>query len=221
MTLSSSPESFAKFNVTALVRKLIDAGAPILTGDGAPTSGLAGTFSDYPISQGCIYIDITVGALYMNHGDVDDPSWILIGTAGGFNIPGRSSFSLVRGTFDASVNELSGSHAFLDNAGAPITFSNRTQILFGWIDTQIALTSGGATQVGLGTTFGPDDIQAAVTIAGVPWTLNEHPVSGPNDWNDPSLYLGITAEESLLYTITGADLTGGQFDVFLYYVQYE
>ncbi len=222
MPLSSGPESFGKLNVMAMVRKLIDAGAPILTGDGPPVSGTSGTFSDYPVSQGAIYIDIIAGALYMNHGPENTPAWVLIGTAGGFNIPGKSSFSLMRGSFDASVNDVSiGIHNFLDGAGSPITLFDRTHVLFGWVDTRIALTSGGAAVVGLGTSEEPTDLQTEVTIAGVPWTINEHPIDGPDDWNDPSVYVRIQTDAFLTYSIDGADLTGGKFDVFLYYVQYE
>jgi len=219
MPLSSGPESFGKFNVLAMIAKLIDVGAPILTGEGVPASGTSGKFAD--TSQGAVYIDVSVGALYMNHGSLGSPIWVLVGTAGGFNTIGKSSFTIIRGHFNAAVHDTSvGIHPFLDGSGSPIPVFNRSHVLFAWIDVQTALAGGGAS-VAIGSTLEPTDIQSSTVITGVPWTVGDHPVSGPNDWNTPASFTRFQSDANFAYTILDAPLTGGHFDVFCYYTQYE
>jgi len=221
MTLSSGPESFGIFNTLATVAKLIDVGAPIITGVGPPISGTSGTLAK--TAQGCVYIDISVGSLYMNHGPQNDPSWILIGTAGGFNSQGHSSFTLLRGHFDASIHETSvGVHNFLDAGGSPIPVFNCSHVLFAWIDTRISVVSaGGGGELSLGTSEEPTDIQSEVGTGFVPWNVGINPVDLPNDWNNASKFVRFQADGFLAYFVINAPIIAGQFDVFCYYVQYE
>lgn len=66
--------SFAQGNPLAMIRKLVDDGAFVLTNAGAPTDGTSGTFAGFA-GIGSLLLDTTNGVVYVNGGTKASPTW--------------------------------------------------------------------------------------------------------------------------------------------------
>lgn len=73
-------DSFVPINIFAMIRQLVNVGAPIVTNAGAPTSGTTGTYVG-TAGKGAILLDYTNGAAYINTGTIGSPTWTILASS--------------------------------------------------------------------------------------------------------------------------------------------
>lgn len=219
--LSSDALSFGRLNVLAMIRHLIEIGAPILTFDGVPPSGGSGVgfgADNNQVSTGAICIDTANGDVYVNQGVTGTPLWQLIGLGGG--ALGQTNSPMIHARFNEDDDEDSvGTHNFRVG-DSDIIIPEGAIIILGILDVQDALTSGGAATVSLGVDGSPANIQSAAAISGLPWDGSgpQAIVDGPDNMVTPANYVKTTSESPLTYTIGVDSITSGRFDLFLYWL---
>jgi len=195
---------FARGNVTAMVRDLLDKESPIVPVQGAPTSntlvGLAG--------KGTVALDIINGTAYINTGTKDVPFWQVIG--------GRHQEQTQHFELDVVKNPSLGIVG-LNRLGAflpqnAICFRSVMIVEQGFIPANVTI---GFNFVGLAATP-PTTILTAVTQA------NTGVVASDVQINNDGTYI-VTAEEDQedreLFTSIGvANATVGRIEGFFTYV---
>ena len=204
--------------MAAMIRKLLDDDAPILTLNGPPVSGTSGSYATYPVGKGALLLDISSGVLYINTGSVGSPAWSEIPNHS--SGPGLGLMRTAVGSFDVNIDNVStGTHPFVDRTPEqnPIAIPAGGVAVFGIIETTVALTGNGGTS-DIGLALNSNVVQASVNEGLVPWTLGFHNTSAISTWLSPS-YLKMT-NGLLEYNIGGFPLLTGQFDVhYLYFTE--
>ncbi len=71
--------SWTPINIFAMIRALVNNGCPLLTNNGAPTSGASGTYNGQA-GLGTLLIDFATPNLYINTGTLASPTWTLFTT---------------------------------------------------------------------------------------------------------------------------------------------
>ena len=215
MTLSSGPKSFGKLNVLAMVRKLIDDEAPILTLRGAPVSGVSGSFAEYPVGGGALLVDVENSTLYINKGTVGNPIWSEVPDEGGGS-DGLGVMRVAKVNFDQTIDvDIVGTHPFKNRAtGADIAIPTGSIILFGVINTTIQIVGAGSGTLGLsiqGTV-----VQNPISYGLQPWIVGTFNASEMDSWLAASFVIATTG--ILQYNIALFDILDGNFDVYYFYL---
>ncbi len=76
MGVTGRPEGRYVARVIAATRRLEVGAVNVLTGAGAPTSGVNGTGAGTTAKPGTLYVDNTGKKMYMNRNTLADPLWI-------------------------------------------------------------------------------------------------------------------------------------------------
>lgn len=177
VTQDVGPASWTPINIWAFLRNLVNNNVPVLTNAGVPTSGTSGTFAGQA-GPGCILIDTTNGANYINTGTLASPIWTLdVGNNGSggsvsalTTITGSISSTNITGTASGQLGNANGvvlvpaasAKAVNRLVSATIAMDFATAAYTGGGNTTVNISGGGAALTGLvnTTTF----IQAASDI---------------------------------------------------------
>ncbi len=123
MAFTATPGSWTPINMWAMLRNLINQGAPILTNAGAPTNGTSGTYVNQA-GPGAILIDVTNANLYMNTNTLASPTWTRIGGASGASLASPTITGTVAGGATYSAITLNSPVAStLKSNASPATIS--------------------------------------------------------------------------------------------------
>lgn len=120
------------------------------------------------------------------------------------------------------VKEAYGEYDFAVDGGAISTIVLRGDgsmpigsiIMGGFIEVDTAVTSGGAATVAVNSEAA-GDLQAAITVAGAPWSTTGRKAILPV-WTAAS-FVKLTANRSLAIAIAAFALTAGKFRVVVFY----
>ena len=215
MTLTSGPKSFGKLNVMAMVRKLIDEEAPILTLRGAPVSGVSGSFADYPVGGGALLVDVENSTLYINKGVTGNPIWSEVPDEGSGS-DGLGVMRVAKANFDEDLDvTVVGTHPFKNRlTGDDLAIPTGSIILFGVINTAVAIVGGGAGNLSLsiqGTV-----VQNPIAYSLQPWIVGTWNASEMDSWLAASFVISTTG--ILQYNIAVFPILDGFFDVYYFYL---
>jgi hypothetical protein len=131
--------------------------------------------------------------------------------SGGY--PRATEMKVVRGRYDFSVD--GGAVGDIDLTPAGVIPINAI-VLGGFVEVDVALTSGGAATVAV-TVEGAGDIVAAAAVSGAPWSTTGRKSVVPVFTGASTVKT--TAARKVTATVATAALTAGTFDVVLFYVQ--
>lgn len=124
--------------------------------------------------------------------------------------PTASNIKAVRGRYDFAVD--GGAVGDIDLSGS---IPANSVVLGGFVEVDVAPTSGGSATVAL-KVEGAGDIVAAASIGGAPWSTTGRKSVIPVFTGATTVKT--TAARKVVATVATAALTAGQFDVVLFYV---
>ena len=223
-------DGFGRGNPFAMIRKLVDDEAYIVTNAGAPTDGTSGTYAAFA-GPGTLLLDITNGKLYQNTNTKASPTWGSVGDIASADIDagavtelklstalqgaaeGLGNLRVARATYDFAVD--GGAISAIDSG---VTIPDNAVIVGGFVDVVTTLTSATDAATMAISTEGADDIVAAVAIStGTPWDAGLHAIV-PKANTPESTGIKMTAANAVTFTIAVEAVTAGKFECYLNYV---
>lgn len=212
-------EQFGKGSVWGQIKALANNFANFYVFNGTPVSGVGGTFAG-KAGLGASLFSLTTGFHYINLGTQAIPQWSNDGGPQGTGLTGAL------GSGVGVVGNAKASYDFATDGGGQVTITPLNSptiplgaiILGGVLEvTTIPVGVGASIGVGLGSGAQVASILAPAAIVGAPWSTTGMKAIIPIF--TAATYIKVAAATKLTFTISAANLTAGQFNINLAFIQ--